>query len=752
MELLPSNDLENSMNWQFDAVLSDEFNGTSLDESKWQTIPFTWAKWRWEDEQVSVSDGKLHLNARHKKNKTLDQSPNGWTTHRMNDGDSDNGDFVTSKYGARTGNNVLAFGKFFYIWVRTDTIITGLDPQKTYQLSAWVRKKGHTPVSQMYACSPNETSVPFQRENTAEISDSDEYMQYKISGIAPTIDGKCKVGFEIKADPYALTLVDDVVFTAEDGSTENLAPNPGFEEVDSINYASGGIIGRQTMKYGYMETRAKGAPTLPGACSAIWLAGRTEQWGTEIDVLEIGQTSTVNELDFALHTYKSLPTSINPVDNLTDPHRSIGIEKSNNSFNPSAEYHVYGMEWGPGYQKYYVDGALTAEFYGSKKAGEAGSEAPQSKYTDLADMLNEIPLYLHLSLGLRPPYRDSDREDLNTTFDVDYVRVWRANNKQVTGDIQEIVMNNGSVVVPSGTTEQELRNILPDTVPVLVGNKGKKMSLMNQRDIPVVWNTSVFEENTAGTAISLFGEFESLPFGVTNTQGFIPETIIHVQNSLSALPMNYRRALEGLVEEVIILNRLNYEGGSWREIQDALPAAEAILKESASTEPEMKEAHDTLLSAKTSLLLLPEGVPIPEESAVVHFIDNTDPTVQYTGDWVNGRGDLANDKYLKSQHWTQNAVGTNITYAFTGTGIEVISGLSERLADMTVTVRFNGTVVDHVDNINCQSATNGKITAYRNLTLPFGSYEIELTFLPASSNGYTRGEFDGFFIHDGSVR
>ncbi len=85
----------------------------------------------------------------------------------------------------------------------------------------------------------------------------------------------------------------------------NLAPNPSFEDITPMNYASGGIISRNTMKYGYMETRAKGAPALPGACSAIWLLGRTDDWGTEIDVLEIGQTSTVSELDFAVHTFKT---------------------------------------------------------------------------------------------------------------------------------------------------------------------------------------------------------------------------------------------------------------------------------------------------------------------------------------------------------------------------------------------------------------------------------------------------------------
>ena len=55
-------------------------------------------------------------------------------------------------------------------------------------------------------------------------------------------------------------MLDDVSFAAEGEGSVNLAPNPSFEDITPMNYASGGIISRNTMKYGYMETRARGAP------------------------------------------------------------------------------------------------------------------------------------------------------------------------------------------------------------------------------------------------------------------------------------------------------------------------------------------------------------------------------------------------------------------------------------------------------------------------------------------------------------
>ena len=595
---LPLSDPENSKHWKLDETLSDEFDGEALDEQKWQPIPFTWAgKWRWEDDQVAVGGGSLHLTARHARNSTLDQSPNGWNTHIMYDGDSENGEFVSTQYGSRSGEAALVYANFFPIWVRTDATIAGLDPAKSYSFSVWVKRAGHSSIAQMYACDPAVKSIPLAPAEIREFGQSEDFVQYSITGITPNAAGQCKIGFEIKADPYAVTVLDDVSFAAEGEGGVNLAPNPGFEDITPMNYASGGIISRNTMKYGYMETRAKGAPALPGACSAIWLLGRTDDWGTEIDVLEIGQTSTVNELDFAVHTFKTRDSVKTPRQDV-NPHGSAGIWGNRNSFNPSEAYHVYGLEWGPGYQKFYVDGTLMGEFYGSTKAPESGGPAAQwqTSSTGHANNMNAIPQSLLLSLGLRPPYRDGNDPSLNTTFDVDYIRVWRADNQEAKGDIREVVTNEGNLVVPYGTSEAELLARLPATVPVLVGTPAQKLSLLNQRDVPVNWEVSGFSGEAAGVTTVLRGTLGELPQGVANPAGLAASLNIYVQNGERGVD---KTALQALADRPY--TEAEYTATSWNSYLAARAAARAVLADEEATAGEVLAAYEALNEAIKAL-------------------------------------------------------------------------------------------------------------------------------------------------------
>lgn len=594
--VLPGSDPANTKNWILDEALSDEFNEPQLDTEKWQPIPYTWAgAWRWQDDNVSLSDGKLHLMARHDENDLIDESPNGWNSHNMYDGDSVNGEYVTSLYGSRSGKSALVYGNFFPIWVRTDTVIRNLDPDKTYSFTAYVKKTGNQPVSKMYAVDPSDKAIPIGGK-TMDFAENDDFVAYTLSGITPGSGGMCKIGFEVKADPYAMTIIDDVNFQ-EEGGTTNLAPNPGFEDVTDMNYSSGGIISRQSMKYGYMETRAKGAPALPGACSAIWLLGRTENWGTEIDVLEIGQTQTVNELDFAIHTFKT-PSSVQVPEQDKNPHGSAGIWGSQNPFNPSREYHTYGLEWGPGYQNFYVDGKLKGRFY-SGSAGPVQSDTVwQQVSTTHASNMDAIPQNLLLSLGLRPPYRDGNMEDFHTVFDVDYVRVWRSNNVTATGNIKEVNTKEGNLVVPYGTTQDELEARLDTSVAVMLNQAS---SLSDQRDIDVEWDTSGFDGNAEGTIYTLEGQLVNLPAGVTNTDHINAKLNVYIQ----AKPYRIdREELQKLVNRVY--HEKEYKAASWQNYLLKKREAQAVLDKTDAADREIIEAYENLKTAIQNLEFLPD--------------------------------------------------------------------------------------------------------------------------------------------------
>lgn len=534
MPLVTDNTLSD-VNWKFDEELSDDFDGDGLDGEKWMPLPFSWSgKWRWSDSNVAVENGCVSLRARHDMSQPIDMNPKGWSIKNIYDGDSDNAISVNKEYGAKSGDYAMVCGYFFPTWVRTYQVISGLNDNEKYTFSVYIRRYGDCEVAKMFCCGSDYTTVPMSESESVKLLDipeSEDFVKYTISNISP-VGGKCKIGFEFKSSPYAVAVIDDVSFTKAGNETDNLVENPGFEEVSPVFYSSGGIIGRRTIKYGYMETRAKASPVLPGACSAIWTLGRNEDWGTEIDVLEVGQTKVKRELDFAVHTWKHPNT---PSENIEDMHQSAGIFGSLNLFNPSKDFHIYGLEWGPGYQKFYVDGKLRGCFYGNcnesvKKKSKAITRWKALK-SEASDMQSEIPQSLLVSLGLRDYVRDGKVEDFDTVFYVDYIKFWHSDNENIKGDIREIVTNGGRLDVPRNIGKAEIINRLPKTVSIIVSNDINEIpDLRNQRDVPVVWNTDSFDDSdiAKGKCLKITGELQ-LAEGITNNDGLVPDITVYVQ-------------------------------------------------------------------------------------------------------------------------------------------------------------------------------------------------------------------------------
>ncbi len=522
------------VNWKFDEELSDDFNGDRLDGKKWMPIPFSWSgKWRWSDSNVTVKNGCVCLRARYDMSQPIDMNLKGWNIKNIYDGDSENAVFVSGEYGVKSGKYALVCGYFFPTWVRTYQVISGLDDNEKYTFSVYIRRFGDCETAKMFCCGSDYTAVPMCESESVKLLDipeSENFVKYTIENISPS-GGKCKIGFEFKSSPYAVAVIDDVSFSKAGNEADNLAKNPGFEETVPVFYSSGGIIGRRTIKYGYMETRAKASPVLPGACSAIWTLGKTDDWGTEIDVLEVGQAKLKRQLDFAVHIWKYPNT---PSENIQNMHRSSGIYGKRNRFNPSKDFHVYGLEWGPGYQKYYVDGYLRGYFYGNNNTAIKKSKVHtlwKAEKSDVSAMQSEIPQSLLVSLGLRDKIRDGEVKDFDTVFYVDYVKFWHSDNEDIKGDISEIVTNGGRLDVSQSTDKAEIIDRLPETVSVFVSNDKSEISdLHNQRDVPVVWNTEIFNATdiAKGKCIKILGEL-LLPDGVTNKGGLVPDITVYVQ-------------------------------------------------------------------------------------------------------------------------------------------------------------------------------------------------------------------------------
>lgn len=528
-------DTLSDVNWIFDEELSDDFDGDRLDDEKWMPLPFSWSgKWRWSDSNVAVENGCVSLRARYDMSRPIDMNPKGWSIKNIYDGDSENAVSVNKEYGAKSGDYAMVCGYFFPTWVRAYQVISDLDDNEKYTFSVYIYRYGDCDIAKMFCCGSDYTEVPMRESENSKLLDipeSEDFIKYTISNISP-VDGKCKIGFEFKSSPYAVAVVDDVSFAKEGAEAENLAENPDFEEVSPVFYSSGGIIGRRTIKYGYMETRAKASPVLPGACSAIWTLGRNEAWGTEIDVLEVGQTQSKRELDFAVHTWKHPNT---PMENIEDMHQSAGIWGKQNLFNPSNDFHVYGLEWGPGYQKFYVDGRLRGCFYGNCSKSVINNAKAitlwEALESDASDMQSKIPQSLLVSLGLRDYIRDGKVEDFDTVFYVDYIKFWHSDNENIKGDIREIVTNGGRLDVNRDVDKAEIIDRLPKTVSVIVSNDISEIpDLHNQRDVPVVWNTESFDDTdvSKGRCIKIFGELQ-LAEGITNSNSLVPDITVYMQ-------------------------------------------------------------------------------------------------------------------------------------------------------------------------------------------------------------------------------
>lgn len=207
-----------------------------------------------------------------------------------------------------------------------------------------------------------------------------------------------------------------------------------------------------------------------------------------------------------------------------------------------------------------------------------------------------------------------------------------------------------------------------------------------------------------------------------------------------------RNALQTLVDGILELQRFDYTGGTWREIQITLPAAQQVLAQEDATDEQINTAFNDLWDAKLALIRLAEGRPIPEEDPPRKlFVDNTDPAITYGGTWSgNGSGSGADETYLQSQQWVGGTNNSTITMNFTGTGIQVIQ--SRHPSGGTMTVEINdqsGNVVVSQSDINYQGDKALRQVVYEKLDLPYGTYTVKVSY-----NNGQYAEFDGFFIYN----
>ena len=173
-------------------------------------------------------------------------------------------------------------------------------------------------------------------------------------------------------------------------------------EGESVPVTTAAIVSHKRFLNGYMEVRSRSADA--AMTSSFWMIG----YESELDVYETmgnpkidsGSGITATMLKASVHDWQ--PPAQRPT-------RRFGYVQEL-PWRVADDFHVYGVDWGPDYLKFYIDGELKYEVTQAEVGRDWVLTNPLEIWLD-----SEIFVWLGL------PHE----EELPADFEVDYVRVWQ---------------------------------------------------------------------------------------------------------------------------------------------------------------------------------------------------------------------------------------------------------------------------------------------------------------------------------------
>jgi len=267
-------------------------------------------------------------------------------------------------------------------------------------------------------------------------------------------------------------------------------------ELSISTYTSGGthytgMISTQDTypyTYGYIEARID-YDSSPGMWSAFWMQsptmgnpiGSPNSAGTEIDICEH------RKIDGSGASIDGLVVGNIHWDGYAAAHRSTGYTSPNLGLGTG--YHIYGMEWTPTQQKFYINGVLRWTINNN------AANSPVSQRSEFIILSSEVDDSSTTWAGPIPAAGYGTLATTTTKMKVDYVRVYRRAETVVNGDFEGKVgpfsstgqatwsatdgrsdPTSARIAPTSGgsSVEQTVRGLLPDTPYVLTawGNAG----------------------------------------------------------------------------------------------------------------------------------------------------------------------------------------------------------------------------------------------------------------------------------------
>ena len=197
----------------------------------------------------------------------------------------------------------------------------------------------------------------------------------------------------------------DFEFVKENYSDGNNNDKYGEWEGKPFPVTTAGVITKKRFLNGYMEAKTKtGNAAITGA---FWAIGYEQ----ELDVFE--QMGNPKATDGKKLDIEADGTKITIHDWSPPAKRPTWVWKHKDNklpFRTADEFHVFGVEWGIDYLKYFMDGKLVAETTQDELGSEWVLNNPMEVWFD-----SEIFKWLGLPTA----------EELPVDFEIDYVRVWQ---------------------------------------------------------------------------------------------------------------------------------------------------------------------------------------------------------------------------------------------------------------------------------------------------------------------------------------
>ena len=178
----------------------------------------------------------------------------------------------------------------------------------------------------------------------------------------------------------------------------NVPEMDSYPDRGYVGYTTGYIQTQQFSGYGYYEIRAKPMPS--GFCSAFWMTNADEPENiTEIDIFEIGARAHGFEYADNMHAIVwSTPEA-------HKQHWAVGSAWKS-SWKLGDDFHTYGFDWSKDQLRWFVDGVLVR------------AQQNTNWFFPMHIVFDSEPM-----LGWFGVWRD---EDLPSTFEVQYLHVWRS--------------------------------------------------------------------------------------------------------------------------------------------------------------------------------------------------------------------------------------------------------------------------------------------------------------------------------------